>query len=79
MLKAHYEKIVLLISVLAALVLGLMPLFSSFFSGADTALSFQGSTKDSFSFGQNEAGLQTLELFKETSIMPGDTITFVFG
>ena len=77
MFKAHYEKIVLLVSVLVALVLGLMPLFSSFFSDADTVLFSQGSTDDSFSFGLNESGLQTLEIFKETSIMPGDTITFV--
>ena len=77
MFKAHYEKIVLLVSVLVSLVLGLMPLFSSFFSDADTVLFSQGSTDDSFSFGLNESGLQTLEIFKETSIMPGDTITFV--
>ena len=78
MLKSHYEKIILLISALTALAFGLfLPLLSSMFSdGTAEELLGEGSG-ESFVFGENEAGLQTLELTKENGLMPGDTITFV--
>lgn len=78
MLKAHYEKIILLISVLIALTFGLLiPFLSSMFSDGDSEPSRVETFGETFVFGMNDAGLQTLELTKETSLMPGDTITFV--
>ena len=72
-LKSHYEKIILVCSVLIALVLGLVSLFSG--SGED--VSRNGSKRDLFWFDINEAGVQILELSKETNLVPGDSITFV--
>ena len=78
MLKSHYEKIILLISALIALTFGLLlPFLSSMFSDGDTEPTLEQSFGETFVFGMNDAGLQTLELTKETSLMPGDTITFV--
>ena len=77
MLKAHYEKLILLISVLLVLILGLQPLLSSMFSDGESPKSTGGSAGESFYFGENESGLQTLELPQETGLMPGDVLTFV--
>ena len=78
MLKSHYEKIILLISALTALAFGLfLPLLSSMFSDGTAEELLGEGTGESFVFGENEAGLQTLELTKENGLMPGDTITFV--
>ena len=78
MLKAHYEKIILLISVLIALTFGLlMPLLSSLFSDGDSETLPEGSAGEAFFFSVSDGGLQTLEISKDTGLMPGDTITFV--
>ena len=78
MLKSHYEKIILLISALTALAFGLfLPLLSSMFSDGTAEELLGEGTGESFVFGENEAGLQTLELTKENGLMPGDSITFV--
>ena len=52
-------------------------MLSSMFSDGDSVEPFGVSSGESFVFGENEAGLQTLELSKENGLMPGDTITFV--
>jgi hypothetical protein len=72
-LKSHYEKIILVCSVLIALVLGLVSLFSD--SVED--IPRNGSKRDLFWFDINEVGVQILELSKETNLVPGDSITFV--
>ncbi len=78
MVKSHYEKIILLISVLIALTFSLLlPFLSSMFSEGDSEPLSVESFGESFVFGMNDAGLQTLELTKNNSLMPGDTITFV--
>ena len=78
MLKAHYEKIILLISVLIALTFGLlMPLLSSLFSDGDSETLPEGSAGEAFFFSVSDGGLQTLEISKDTGLLPGDTITFV--
>ena len=77
MLKAHYEKIILLISVLLALILGLQPFLPSIFSDGESPKPTGGSAGETFYFGESESGLQTLELPQETGLMPGDVLTFV--
>jgi hypothetical protein len=72
-LKSHYEKIILVYSLLIALVVGLFSLFSD--SGEDVPRN--GSKRDLFWFDVNDADLQILELSKETNLVPGDSITFV--
>jgi len=77
MLKAHYEKIILLISVLLTLILGLQPFLPSIFSDGESPKPTGGSAGETFYFGESESGLQTLELPQETGLMPGDVLTFV--
>jgi len=78
MLKAHYEKFILLISVLIALTFGLLlPLLPSLFSDGGSEPLPENSAGKTFFFSESDAGLQTLELSKDTGLMPGDTITFV--
>jgi hypothetical protein len=72
-LKSHYDKVILVCSLLIALLLGLISLFSD--SGIEVP--GKGSTRDLFWFDINEAGSQILELSKETNLVPGDSITFV--
>ena len=72
-LKSQYEKIILVTSLLIALVLGLVSLFSD--SGLDVPRN--GKQSDLFWFDINDAGSQILELSKETNLFPGDSITFV--
>jgi hypothetical protein len=72
-LKSHYEKIILVTSLLIALVLGLVSLFSN----SDLDVPRNGMQGDLFWFDINDAGSQILELSKETNLLPGDSITFV--
>ena len=72
-LKSHYEKIILVASFLIVLVLALV----SFFSDPDSDLPPSSTNSDLFWFDINDAGSQILELSKETSLLPGDSITFV--
>ena len=74
MLKSHYEKITLLVSVCTALTFVLLLLLSE-----DPRVVTEGDLGESFRFGKSDSDerLQTLELTKDTGLMPGETITFV--
>ena len=72
-LKSHYEKFILGLSLLTALVLGLV----SFFYDTEEELSQNRSAQNLFGFEINQDGLQILELSKENNLVPGDSITFV--
>mgnify|MGYP001156766232 CR=1 FL=1 len=72
-LKSHYEKFILGLSLLTALVLGLV----SFFYDTEEEPSQNRSAQDLFGFELNQDGLQILELSKENNLVPGDSITFV--
>jgi hypothetical protein len=74
MLKSHYEKITLLVSVCTALTFVLI-----LFLSEDPRVVTEGDLSESFRFGKSDSDerLQTLELTKDTGLMPGETITFV--
>jgi hypothetical protein len=73
MLKSHYEKIILSVSFATAVVFVLL----LFLSGDDRKPYAESTSSDAFYFETTESGIQTLELSKETALLPGDSITFV--
>ena len=73
MLKSHYEKIILSVSFATAVVFVLL----LFLSGDDRKPFAESTSIDAFYFDTTESGIQTLELSKETALLPGDSITFV--
>lgn len=73
MLKLHYEKIILSASFATAVVFVLL----LFLSGDGRKPYAESTSSDAFYFETTESGIQTLELSKETALLPGDSITFV--
>ena len=72
-LKDHYEKIILVASLVCATVISLISLLSV----PESVVQDDGSELDMFWFDTNENGEQVLEFSKETRLSPGDTLTFV--
>ena len=72
-LKDHYEKIILVASLVCATVISLISLLSV----PESVVQDDGSELDMFWFDTNDNGEQVLEFSKETRLSPGDTLTFV--
>jgi len=72
-LKDHYEKIILAVSLICASVISL----TSFLSEPESVVQEDSYELDMFWFDSNDNGDQVLELSKETRLNPGDTLTFV--
>ena len=72
-LKSHYDKIVLLLSVLAVIVSVLVGLLS----GEEDERGGWSGSDSAFYFDTDNAGNVTLELGKENGLMPGQSVTFV--
>ena len=73
LLKSHYDKIVLLLSVLAVIVSVLVGLLS----GEEDERGGWSGSDSAFYFDTDNAGNVTLELGKENGLMPGQSVTFV--
>ena len=72
-LKDHYEKIILAVSLICATVISLISLLSE----PEALVQDDSSQLDMFWFDINDNGEQVLEFSKETRLNPGDTVTFV--
>ena len=72
-LKDHYEKIILAVSLVCATVISLISLLTEL----ESVVQDDSSELDMFWFDSNDNGDQVLEFSKETRLNPGDTLTFV--